>query len=84
MYELGLYIKEYYKEKNILPISYDRNKLYASSTDTDRTLISAYTFLAGLYQPNSNQAWNANLYNWLPIPVHTTPLKMDPVIYEMF
>lgn len=79
LYNLGEYIKLYYQD--FLPASYDPKKLYARSTDVDRTLLSASSFLAGLYKPNTDQLWNniQNISAWLPIPVHTVPTNMDPV-----
>ena len=77
-YDLGVYVKSYYA--NFLSSTYDKSKLYAQSTDIDRTLQSAMAFLSGLYQPNADFQWNPYvLSNWLPIPVHTLPLISDPV-----
>jgi hypothetical protein len=79
-YDLGIYVKNYYQ--NFLYQKYDKSKLYARSTDLDRTLQSALAFLSGLYQPDQDFQWNPNvLPNWLPIPVHTLPLSSDPVSF---
>ena len=48
------------------------------STDFDRTLMSAYSNLAGLFPPNGSEVWNDNL-QWQPIPVHTVPQDRDHV-----
>ncbi|KAH7697159.1 Protein PHO-14, partial [Aphelenchoides avenae] len=54
---------------------------YIRSTDVNRTLISAYANLAGMYpagEPGTdfprNGHWPAH---WTPIPVHTVPLETD-------
>lgn len=36
----------------------------------NRTIMSAESFLAGLYKPTADQQWNPNL-NWYPVPVFT-------------
>ena len=53
-------------------------QIYVRSTDVDRTLMSAYSNLAGLYPPQGQQKWNPNI-DWQPIPVHTRPAEEDPV-----
>ena len=81
MYEFGGYIKKYYE--NFLTVTYDKSRVYAKSTDYDRTLQSMSSFLAGLYSPNGFQKWNPDL-NWFPIPVHTTSLATDQVCFAVF
>lgn len=42
--------------------------------------MSAYSNLAGLYEPeNSQENWNPDI-KWTPIPVHTIPEVEDEVI----
>jgi len=49
------------------------------STDVDRTLMSAQSNLAGLYEPFGDDVWNDQI-KWQPIPVHTIPEQFDAVI----
>lgn len=48
-----------------------------------RTIMSAQANLAGLYYPNEKEKWNENI-PWVPIPVHTIPKELDPVIITNF
>lgn len=40
--------------------------------------MSAYSNLAGLYEPDSETNWNPDI-KWQPIPVHTSPQASDMV-----
>ncbi|XP_061179876.1 prostatic acid phosphatase-like isoform X2 [Saccostrea echinata] len=75
-YRLGQSVRDLYiKKLDFLSTYYNRSKVLVRSTDTDRTLMSAYCVLAGLYpSQNITQAWNNT---WQPIPVHTLPLNQD-------
>nr|XP_022303478.1 lysosomal acid phosphatase-like [Crassostrea virginica] len=75
-YRLGQSIQNLYiKKLGFLPVKYNRTKVFVRSTDIDRTLMSAYCVLAGLYPSlYPTQAWNNS---WQPIPVHTVPLTED-------
>lgn len=48
------------------------------STDVDRTLMSALSNLAGIYEPVESDIWDPAIH-WQPIPVHTQPEKFDAV-----
>lgn len=61
-----------------LPLKYYKEDIHVQSTDVDRTLMSAYSVLAGLYEPDLKDNWNPDI-KWQPIPVHTTPEKLDEV-----
>lgn len=76
-FELGKWLRNRYGD--FLPDKYSEEDIYVRSTDVDRTLMSAYSNLAGLYEPRGGQIWNANI-DWQPIPVHTKPEKEDPVL----
>jgi len=41
--------------------------------------MSAQSNLAGLYEPQGEDIWNADI-KWQPIPIHTTPEKEDPIL----
>ncbi len=72
----GQYLRNYYSK--FLNHTYDRHRVQMRSTDYDRTLMSAYSLLAGLYEPEGEQLWNKDL-KWQPIPVHTNELNNDMV-----
>uniref|UniRef100_A0AAR5Q8L7 acid phosphatase n=1 Tax=Dendroctonus ponderosae TaxID=77166 RepID=A0AAR5Q8L7_DENPD len=76
-YQLGKWFRERYD--GFLPRKYNYHDIYVRSTDVDRTLMSAASNLAGLYPPEGDQIWNENLL-WQPIPIHTTPEDLDPVL----
>ncbi|KAB0799287.1 hypothetical protein PPYR_07167 [Photinus pyralis] len=76
-YDLGRWLRERYK--NFLPEEFSPRDIYVRSTDVDRTLMSAQCNLAGLFPPDANQTWNSNLA-WQPVPVHTVPEQLDPVL----
>lgn len=67
---------------NFLNPIFSPTRVYVRSTDYDRTLQSALAFLSGAYQPADFQKWSTvdGLTNWLPIPVHTNDLNIEPVI----
>jgi lysosomal acid phosphatase len=64
-FDFGKNLRLRYNQLNEL---YNRNRVYVRSTDYDRTLMSAYSLLSGLYEPKEYQIWNKNV-NWQPIPV---------------
>jgi len=81
-YALGQYFRRRYiqgRPYRFLSEAYDRHQVRVQSTDFDRTLMSAYCNLAGLFPPENSQVWNDKLL-WQPIPVHTEPLEMDYVL----
>ncbi|XP_033761356.1 prostatic acid phosphatase-like [Pecten maximus] len=79
-YRLGKFFRERYIQRNdtFLSSRYEHSEVYIRSTDKDRTLMSAYCVLSGMFPPlnGSDEQWNTEI-NWQPIPVHTIPLDED-------
>ncbi|NXT68369.1 PPAP phosphatase, partial [Chaetops frenatus] len=67
LFELGQYMRKRYS--NFLNSTYNRQEFYIQSTDYDRTIMSAQSYLSGLFPPTSSEIWNPELL-WQPIPVH--------------
>jgi len=73
-YELGIFLRNRYKD-----FASSRYKNYytkCKSSDFDRTIMSAYCLLTGLYPPIDGQVWHENI-TWQPIPVHMVPQNVD-------
>ncbi|GMS86752.1 hypothetical protein PENTCL1PPCAC_8927 [Pristionchus entomophagus] len=73
----------YMNQFNLLTPRYRSAEIYVRSTDYNRTLISAYSNLAGMYAgtektdgdlPSDVNGWPTA---WVPIPVHTVVNKHD-------
>lgn len=75
-YHLGQYLKQMYVDKGFMGAPYSRQQISIRSTNYDRTLMSAYSVLAGLFPPKGDQVWNPGI-PWQPIPVHTMPKEED-------
>lgn len=73
-FQLGVWLRQRYE--GFLSTEYSREEIVIRSTDTDRTLMSALSNLAGLFPPDVNQTWSPSLA-WQPIPVHTVPQEED-------
>lgn len=79
-FELGQFLRNHYiKKLNFLTNEYMRKEVYVRSTSLDRALMSAYSFLSGLYPPGPRE-WNTSM-GWQPIPVHTVPLEEDYLLF---
>ena len=63
---------------SLLSDTYNKDEIYVRSTDVDRTLMSALSNLAGLYEPTKSDVWDPAIH-WQPIPVHTQAEKLDAV-----
>ncbi|CAF0743944.1 unnamed protein product [Adineta steineri] len=81
---LGQYIRERYS--NLINSTYVASEITIRSSDYDRTLMSAYSNLVGLYSSSENIELSkdltlANMWPktlpWQPIPVHTVPRSLD-------
>jgi len=77
-YELGKWLRKRYN--GLVGQTYSKEEMYVRSTDVDRTLMSALSNLAGFYPPVGKDAWNQDLLQWQPIPVHTEPEKKDHIL----
>jgi len=65
-YDLGGSLRAQYLKQHLLPKHYQAGSLLAYSTDWDRTLMSAQSFLQGLYPPPTGPLPNG----FQPIPIH--------------
>uniref|UniRef100_A0A8C3KAY2 acid phosphatase n=1 Tax=Calidris pygmaea TaxID=425635 RepID=A0A8C3KAY2_9CHAR len=79
LFKLGQYTRERYS--NFLNSTYNRQEFYIQSTDYDRTIMSAQSYLSGLFPPTSSQIWNPELL-WQPIPVHVLQKSTDQGIHN--
>ncbi|GBP12918.1 Testicular acid phosphatase homolog [Eumeta japonica] len=77
MFELGKKYRSYYA--NFIPEEYYEKDVYIQSSDKSRCLMSAYTFLAGMYPPSERQTWHPEI-PWQPIPVHALPRNLDNIV----
>ncbi|XP_022094023.1 lysosomal acid phosphatase-like, partial [Acanthaster planci] len=75
-YKLGQWLRNRYIDSEFLNATYNRDSVHVRSTDSDRTLMSAESDLAGFYPPQGSQIWKPG-FDWMPIPVHTIPLDED-------
>ncbi|GMS92518.1 hypothetical protein PENTCL1PPCAC_14693, partial [Pristionchus entomophagus] len=77
--------KRYMVNRQFLSSAYNAKEIYVRSTDYNRTLISAYSNVAGMYSgfgvqganfpsPDAVPDWPAG---YVPIPVHTVDIKTD-------
>ncbi|GAB1610523.1 prostatic acid phosphatase-like [Argonauta hians] len=77
-YELGKYLRQRYG--GFINTTFNTEQMVVRSTDKDRTLMSAYCNLAGLFAPSPDDMWNPDL-RWQPVPVHTVPKYQDKLLY---
>ncbi|CAI4224746.1 unnamed protein product [Auanema sp. JU1783] len=82
-YALGKVLRKRYIDEKYQFISkrYNPKEIYIRSTDVNRTLLSAYSNIAGMFSQGQQGADYPNDENWpnhwTPIPVHTIPTDMD-------
>lgn len=87
-YQLGQEERKDYLSAGLIPSTCTPIKrclsiIYAQSSDIDRTLISAQSFLLGLFSQNMNSIRQSKtgLPNQItPVPVHTVPKKDDNLL----
>ncbi|RVE42758.1 hypothetical protein evm_012582 [Chilo suppressalis] len=77
LYELGKKYRSYYA--NFINEEYYEKDVYIRSSDKSRCMMSAYTFLAGLFPPTERQMWHPEI-PWQPIPVHSLPRELDNIV----
>ncbi|XP_025830395.1 venom acid phosphatase Acph-1-like [Agrilus planipennis] len=65
-YRLGKLLRRQYSD---FLGAYNTDVVHATSTDFDRTKMTALLVLAGLFPPAEEQKWDKSL-RWLPIPYH--------------
>lgn len=74
-YQLGMKLRSrYVMQFHLLPERYQSADIYVRSSDFDRTLMSAESFLFGFY-PIPTGAPSLNGYQ--PVPIHTVPQDKD-------
>lgn len=79
-YELGAQHRQAYIEQyRLLPSHYDSESMYVRSTDVNRTLMSAQSFLMGLYPLGTGPAF-ALPKAFQPIPIHTVSRSNDDLV----
>lgn len=89
-YQLGAKTRQLYIDKmHLLPAHYQASSIYIRSTDIDRTLMTAQSFLLGLYPlgtgPNLPDSTEAALpQGFQPIPIHTMPTRKDKFLFPDF
>lgn len=85
-YQLGVKArKNYITDTQLLPPTFVSETLYARSSDVDRTLMSAQSFLMGLYPPGTGpQLPDSNVSalpgGYQPIPIHTVPKDQETLL----
>lgn len=78
-YRLGVSLrKKYIDQYHLLPTNYNSQTMYVRSTDMNRTLMSASSFLLGLYPLGSGVTMLPSRFQ--PIPIHTVPSKQDKLL----
>lgn len=76
LYQTGKWIRNEYG--HLISPEFRSTEIMIKSSDVDRTIMSGQALLAGLYQPTIANKFDENL-PWVPVPIHTIPLKQDNV-----
>lgn len=84
-YELGKSRREAYVNRyHLLPATYEPGTVYVRSTTLDRTLMSAESFLLGLYPPGTGPRLSGESAlpdGYQPIPIRTVPSNEEKLLY---
>ncbi|XP_031564827.1 prostatic acid phosphatase-like isoform X2 [Actinia tenebrosa] len=87
MYRAGQYVRQLYNSTttSFLSEGYNGSEVYVRSSDYQRTLISAQSFLLGLYPPREQTLTNyAGVfkapYDIQQVPIHTVPVREDQLL----
>lgn len=93
-FQLGAKLRtRYIEQEHLLPSHYQGQAIYIRSTDVDRTLMSAQSFLLGLYPMGTGPYLTEKKISFLnirkpalpnahqPIPIHTVPQSQDDVFF---
>jgi len=88
LYRLGDKMRsKYISELGFIPRNYSNKSLYVRSTDKDRTLMSAQSFLLGLYPLGTGPDGVIDSediprpYNFQPVPIHSENVKNDLLLH---
>ena len=82
-YELGKKMRDrYITTTHLLPASYVSNTMFVRSSDYNRTLMSAESFLYGLYPLGTGPGTLPRAFQ--PIPIHTIPKLLDDLLIPNF
>jgi len=86
-FELGkTYRKKFIEFGKLLPYNFDINQIYVRSTDLNRTLMSAQSFLTGLYPPGTGPFlanYRAALQERIqPVPIHSVKKSNDILLHS--
>ncbi|KAL6080101.1 Acid phosphatase 3 [Balamuthia mandrillaris] len=79
-YELGQKFRQRYVEEfGLLSPRYSVHEVFARSTSKERTLMSAQSFMHGLYPPGTGSEGLPGLIQ--PVPIHAAEKHQDRVLY---
>ncbi|VDM72869.1 unnamed protein product [Strongylus vulgaris] len=77
--ELGRYFRKTYG--TFISPNYIPSQVYIQSSDSDRALTSAQSFLTGFYPAQDNFQWQ-NGNPWQPIPIHVQSPQKDDLLLK--
>lgn len=85
-YQLGSRLRTVYVDQyHLLPAQYQPGTLYVRSSDLDRTLMSAESFLMGLYPRKTGPVVSGGTpvfpQGYQPIPIHTVPNREEKLLW---